>query len=265
MKIKVLSLLLLVCITCNIQSFDKSLSNQQQQFSYFWQKSLDKKAKFIPKRMTDIEKELLASYIKKKINGAQGQNNIDLVEKYKRLDAVLSKLISDDLSTDSLKDEKIYTDYFNLVIAELESLGENTQLILQTTGLRQRLLEGKLEKAPWFVKEIAGLAWLFEQDAKQAALNKKRIDKGLQALRPSQSQWPKPKDKALYIISLVDQIERNYQRIDTEDLATIIETCEQYLISFLPDIPAVLKRITQEAINKLQKIKNIRSISQLKE
>lgn len=265
MKIKVLCLLLLITITYNTQSIDKVKGTQKSQLSSFLQKPSDKKAKFIPKRMTDAEKERLSTYIKQKLNAAQEKNNSALIHKYKRLDAILEKLTSEELSTSSLKDEKIYTDYFNLIIAELESLGKNPQLILQTTALRQKLLEGKLEKVPWFVKEIEGLAWLFEQDEKQAAFNKERINKGLQALGPTQSQWPKAKDKALYVIGLVDQIERNYQRVETEDLATIIETCQQYLISFLPDIPTVLKRIAQEAINKLHKIRNIRDIPSLKE
>lgn len=240
----------------NLQSFLHQQSSQQK---------IDKKPKFIPKRMTDAEKQRLSAYINKQLNAAQEVQNEQLINKYERLAALLEKLTSGELTTQSMKDEKAYTEYFNLVVAELESLGENPQIILQTTGLRQKLLEGKLEKTPWFVKEIEGLDWFFEQDAQQASFNAERMTSGLQPLGPTQPQWPKPKDKALYIVSLVDQIERNYQRIETEDLATIIETCQEYLISFLPDIPNVFKRTVQEALNKLEKVRNIRGIPSLKE
>lgn len=265
MKIKVLTLLLLVSIKYNINGLDKTLLNPEQPLLYYSEKPLDKKARLIPNRMTDEEKHRLAIYIKQKLYNAQQQNNFTVINTYERLTALLEKLSSEKLSPTSVQDEKRYTEYFNLIIDELKSLNVDPQVILQTSSLRQKLLEGKLEKKLWFVKEIEALVWLFENDSKQATRNKKIKNKGLQSLSRTQLQWPHTQDKALYVVSLVDQIERNYQRVETEDLATIIETCERYLISFLPDIPAILQRIAQEALNKLNKIRNIRDIPLLKE
>jgi hypothetical protein len=226
---------------------------------------IDKKPKFIPKRMTDAEQQRLTNFMKQKLYKAQQENNEHVIKAYTRLKAVLEQLISENLIIENIKDEKMYTEYFNLVITELESLGENPQLILQTTALRQKLLEGKLENRPWFVKEIGGLDWLFEQDAKQTALNTERAGNESQFMRNfSQTRWPKQQDKALYLMSLVDQIERNHQRIELTDLGTIIETCQKYLISFLPDMSNVFKRTIQEALNKLEKVRSMRGIPSLK-
>jgi hypothetical protein len=224
-------------------------------------KLIDKKPKFITKRMTDAERQRLFTFIKQKQYTAQQENNPLLLEKYESLEAVLGQIISNNLKTANINDEKIYTQYFNLIIAELESLGENPQLILHTTDLRQKFLEGHLEKSPWFVKEIGALDWLFEQDAKEEIFNQNQ----LKYIHSVTTQWPKLQDKALYVISLVEQIERNHQRVETDDLAAIIQTCQEYLISFLPDMSNVFKRTIQEALNKLEKVRNIREIPSLKE
>jgi hypothetical protein len=266
MKINISFLLLLLFAYAPVAfSLNQHDQKNTRSFVFIKKTKSDKKPKFIPKRMTDAEQQNLAAFIKQKLYVAEKEKNEQLIKKYESMEAVLAQLIPGNLAMTNVKDEKIYTEYFNLIIAELESLGESPQLILHTNNLRQKLLEGKLENTPWFVKEIGGLDWLFEQDTKQAAWTIEQTHNDLQFLDSTQSAWPKLEDKALYVMSLVDQIERNHQRLATEDLAIIIEICQEYLISFLPNMSNVFKRTIQEAINKLEKVRNIRDIPSLKE
>lgn len=238
-------------------------------FRHSSEQKLDKKPKFIPKRMTYEESSRLKNYINNNLAYAKNTNNETLKNKYEQLAALIEKLISGQLAIGSLKAEKIYSEYFNLIIDELKALGGDPQLILEAPDLRYKLLTGQLEDEPWFVREIAAMKWFFEQDDQNKALlkDKNKINPSLnRPLRTVQLQWPTPKDKALYIIGLIEQIERNYQRVENkEDLAAIIGICEYHLTLQLPEIPGILKRIAQEALNKLTKIRNIRGISSLKE
>ena len=223
---------------------------------------VDKKPKFIPKRMTTAEEQRLSAYVQKKIKAFKNEKSL---KKYQQIEALLEELASGKLIFDNPKDEKKYTEYFGLVVSELEFLGKDPREILQIPDLRYRLLAGELDTMPWFVKEIEALVWFFEQDAKKLMFQVSQLDSAMPQFNMTKPQWPRPADKALYVIDLVEQIERSHQRVDVDVLAGIIETAEEYLVSFLPNVSNVLKRTIEEALNKLEKVRNIRDIPPLKE
>lgn len=131
-----------------------------------------------------------------------------------------------------------YQGRYDLVMQELKALGDDPQKILKTTGLREKMLSGELERMPWFIREIAALDFLFEKDTKEKL-----------------KKWPTAKDKALYIISLVDQLDRNHQKVeDKAILKEAINNVRGKLNELTEYVPAVFKRQITIALAKLDKI-----------
>jgi len=131
--------------------------------------------------------------------------------------------------------QSFYKGRYDLVMQELKSLGENPQKILKTTGLREKMLSGELERLPWFIREIAALDFSFERDAKATV-----------------QKWPAATDKALYIIGLIDQLERNHQRVeDKVILKDSINNVRDKLGQLAEHVPGVFKRQISTALTKL--------------
>ena len=97
--------------------------------------------------------------------------------------------------------QAFYKGRYDLVIEELRSLGINPQRVLRDTGLRIKMLESKLEKVPWFIKEIAGLSYFLEKDA---------------LLPQDQKKWPTLNDRAQYLVYLSSELCAYQERVEDE-------------------------------------------------
>jgi uncharacterized protein (DUF924 family) len=176
------------------------------------------------------------------MNGAEMQNMRDYLE-----DSITaSRTGGDTLRAQALEriQQQFYKGHYTLVMQELKALGEDPQDILRTTALRAKMFSGELEQFPWFMREIAGVDWLFAQDAQKAT-----------------KQWPQPKDKALYLIYLVDQLERNHARVvDRELLDDAITELVARLDALRLNIPGVFKRQIENALARLDTIRELRDL-----
>jgi hypothetical protein len=170
----------------------------------------------------------LEKFLREKHKESITNNNVDAIEKYDKLLKELNK------------------GRFDLVIAEIKKHGEKIQDILKITNLREKMLSGELEKIPWFIREIAGLTWFFEQDAKQSQ---------------EKQQWPRPQDKVLYLASLVDQIERNHNRVtDLTTLKNAIDELRTRLSNLQNSVSNVMKRTIKQSLEKLRLVEEIRNL-----
>ncbi len=172
-------------------------------------------------------------------------------DEMKNMENFLKKLVKKaDTDEEREKREAIFHSFYqgryDLVMEELKALGENPQKILKKTGLREKMLSGELQRLPWFMQEIAGLDFFFQRDAVAPA---------------KQQKWPKPKDKALYLISLVDQIDRNQNRVeDDKMLKEAIKTLDDKLEDLKDNVPGVFKMQIKMARRKLDDVKDNRGL-----
>lgn len=155
----------------------------------------------------------------------------------------------DQLKQDSLRDpqgsqlarleeafKEFYRNRYDMVLKEIAALGDNPQRILNSSKLRTYMLSGKLEHTPWFLREIAGLDWFFERDAKR-----------------SRKQWPKPQDKLVYLMSLADELVMNHTKVlDATLVIDGIDSLEKHITSFLQRAPKTFKFRVSESLAKLQ-------------
>jgi hypothetical protein len=138
--------------------------------------------------------------------------------------------------------EVVFQDFwkgrYDLVMQELLEKDKEhggIQNMLQMTGLRAKMLAGELEKVPWFIRQIAGLDWFLENDP---TLN---------------NVW--------YLISLVDQIDRNNARVeDPEMLLEAINDLGTRLVTWQPKSTKILQRSINQALDKLMAVKNMRNL-----
>ena len=176
------------------------------------------------------------------MNAAEVQNMRDYLE-----DSITqSRTGGDTLKAQALEriQQQFYKGHYALVMQELKGLGEDPQDILRTTALRAKMFSGELEQFPWFMREIAGVDWLFAQDAQKTT-----------------KQWPQPKDKALYLIYLVDQLEHNHARVvDRELLDDAITELVARLDALRLNIPGVFKRQIENALARLDTIRELRDL-----
>ena len=143
------------------------------------------------------------------------------------------------------KREKIFQSFYkgryDLVMEELKALGENPQRILKTTGLREKMLSGELERTAWFMREIAGLDWFFSNDAKK---------------QKNKRQWPTRKDWVQHLTNLADQVVRNHRRVeDAQMLEDAINDMTNRLEKHKNRMNAVFKRQINNTLKRLKDIK----------
>lgn len=158
----------------------------------------------------------------------------------------------DQLKQDSLRDpqgsqlarleeafKEFYRNRYDMVLKEIAALGDNPQRILNSSKLRTYMLSGKLEHTPWFLREIAGLDWFFERDAKR-----------------SRKQWPKPQDKLVYLMSLADELAMNHTKVlDAALMLDAIDSLEKHINSFFQRAPKVFRFRVTETLAKLQALR----------
>lgn len=132
-----------------------------------------------------------------------------------------------------------------LVIQELSSQALPLYRILQVTPLRARMIEGKIANLLWFSREIAALDWFFEWDGQQ-----------------HESSWPTVQQKALYLVGLVGQVERNYKRIaNRQELNDIITILRSHLSLLSDQSPSVIKRALDNSAAKLTLIHDLYTLA----
>lgn len=143
----------------------------------------------------------------------------ELLKKY--LDTRIMQLSHDAVDDVALQEkdtfEKIVTLFYqhryDKMLQELYALGYDPKTILHSSALRIAMLEGKLEQTPLFLREVAGLDWFFEWDA-----------------RRKHKKWPKLEDKLKYISYLSDQIDRNKNKLfDTALIRNAVDSLEKSL------------------------------------
>ncbi len=158
----------------------------------------------------------------------------------------------DQLKRDSLRDpqgaqlarleeafKEFYRSRYDMVLKEIAALGDDPQRILSSSKLRTYMLSGKLEHTPWFLREIAGLDWFFERDAKR-----------------SRKQWPKPQDKLVYLMSLADELAMNHTKVlDAALMLDAIDSLEKHINSFLQRAPKTFKFRVTETLAKLNALR----------
>lgn len=155
-----------------------------------------------------------------------------------------------ELKKDSLRDpqqlarlEEAFKDFYrnryDMVLKEISALGDDPQRILNNSKLRTYMLWGKLQHTPWFLREIAGLDWFFERDAKR-----------------SRKQWPKPQDKLVYLMSLTDELIMNHTKvIDITLVLDAIDSLEKHINSFFQRAPKNFKFRVSETLAKLESLR----------
>ena len=135
--------------------------------------------------------------------------------------------------------KEFYRNRYDIVLKEIAALGDDPQTILHSSKLRTYMLLGKLEHTPWFLREIAGLDWFFERDAKK-----------------SRKRWPKPHDKLVYLMSLADELAMNHAKVlDTALTLDAIDSLEKHINNFFHRAPKVFKYRVSEALSKLDTLR----------
>lgn len=169
----------------------------------------------------------------------------DLVKKHIRTRMRNAKAAGDTEELERLEslEKSFYKGRFDVVMAELKALGDDPQKILRVTGLREKMLSGGLERRPWFIREIAGLDWFFEQDVKKA-----------------KKQWPKELDKVQYLIGLADQLDRNHKRADLDDVADATRALLTELAARKALVSRVFQRQVDQAVRKLNEVREDRGL-----
>jgi hypothetical protein len=190
------------------------------------QQLADKDIRTAAQNMTLEESKQMANYLQSKVNDMKNDGDSFGQQRYEELF------------------NQFYKGRFVLVMEELKALGDDPQKILKVTGLRDKMLSGQLEKIPWFLREIAGLDWFFQQDAKR-----------------TKPQWPQPKDKVLYLAGLVDQIERNHARTnDLQMLSEAIDSVSSRLMQLQNSVTKIFQRTINQALDKLKMVKSVRNL-----
>jgi|GEM_PF-6022242 len=141
--------------------------------------------------------------------------------------------------------ERVLTQFdeyrYDTMIAGLIALGYDPRMVLKTSALRVYMLEGKLQQTLWFLREIAGLDWFFERDAKRSRKNKK---------------WPELQDKLDYLVSLANHLELNLKKVfDTTVLLDAIDSLQRHVESLITDSSS--KRFKMRAEELLERLKGI--------
>jgi hypothetical protein len=146
--------------------------------------------------------------------------------------------------------EKLFSDFYHeryaLVINKLKEMGYSPQRILSTSHLRERMLTDGFGHGtvPWFIREIAGLNWFFEQDSKKI-----------------RKQWPHFKDRLAYLISLAEQLEQKHHSItDSDILQEAIETLMRRIQELTIMVPRLSHKQATEAMERLRELYILRKL-----
>jgi hypothetical protein len=153
---------------------------------------------------------------------------------------------------------------FDIVMRDIKSRGDSIQNILQTTGLRERLLNGELEHYPWWAKAIAGLEYTFEKndywlkqaqpDPMRAQIRNISADKNI--------LFKTVGDKITYIGHLIDQLERNNNRILNPEVKILCNTLITYLEQFIKESKSnIFKSLGKKQIDRLNAIIQTKNVS----
>lgn len=175
--------------------------------------------------LTTKEAQALKEYLHTRLTQLQrdGLDELMLQEKAK-----LEKIV-----------DLFYQHRYEKVLQDLSAMGYNPQEILHSSALRTAMLMGTLEQTPWFLREIAGLDWFFERDA-----------------RRTRKKWPKAQDKLAYVISLVDQLERNYSKVfDQTLIREAIDALEKHSMILSSASSKTLKTRFADILARLDKIR----------
>lgn len=183
------------------------------------------------------------------------QASRDLTEKESDLIKAYLNTRINELKEDPLRDSPIkqaeeakfeeifqafYRGRYDQVLQGLSLLGGNPQAILQNSRLRTIMLSGGLEQTPWFLREIAGLDWFFERDAKR-----------------TRKKWPRPQDKLVYVMTLADALVLNYNKVfDATLVHDAVDTLEKHINMLLERAPKTFKVRVSDIIAKLQKLRD---------
>jgi hypothetical protein len=132
-----------------------------------------------------------------------------------------------------------YQHRYDQVLQGLSALGYDPQDILHTSKLRIAMLSGSLEHTLWVLREIAGLDWFFERDAKR-----KRKD------------WPKPQDKLDYLMKLADELVMNHTKVfDPAQVLDAVESLENHINALSEKAPRVFKFRVADIMAKLESLR----------
>jgi hypothetical protein len=157
----------------------------------------------------------------------------ELLKKY--LDTRITQLSHDAVDDFTIKEkdafEKIVTLFYqhryDKLLQQLYALGYDPKTILHCSTLRIAMLQGKLEQTPLFLREVAGLDWFFEWDA-----------------RRKHKKWPKLEDKLKYISYLIDQIDHNKNKLfDAALIRNAIDSLEKSLNTLVEQASASVKSL----------------------
>lgn len=171
--------------------------------------------------LTKQESELLAAFIEQKSKEAQQER---VFGAGKTTEAQLNQIFND-----------FYQHRYDQVLQGLSVLGYDPQDILHTSKLRIAMLSGSLEHTLWVLREIAGLDWFFERDAKR-----KRKD------------WPKIQDKLDYLMKLADELVMNHTKVfDPTLVLDAIDSLENHINVLSEKAPRVFKFRVADVIAKL--------------
>jgi hypothetical protein len=177
------------------------------------------------------ELQQLEKFLRKKYKEAIQNNNIQMIQQYDHL----------------IKEWD--TGHFDFIINTLSQQKDQLQTALKITLLREKMLMGELKDIPWFIREIAALAWTFEQDARQDQ---------------NKQKWPRAQDKVIYLIALVDQIERNQHRVtEAQDITILKNAIDELgirLLNLRGTVSNVMKRSIDQALEKLRLVEEIRNL-----
>lgn len=139
--------------------------------------------------------------------------------------------------------DQIFKDFYqhryDRVLQGLSALGYNPQEILHTSQLRIAMLSGSLEHTLWILREIAGLDWFFERDAKR-----KRKD------------WPKAQDKLDYLMKLADELVMNHNRVfDPTQVLDAIDSLEIHINQWQSKTSKTFKQRVDGTLAKLESLR----------
>jgi hypothetical protein len=164
--------------------------------------------------LTPQESQRILQYIADKINYAKTSNDIVLQRKLEDIQDAYNKT------------------QYTQAIHQIRTLGENTQQLLDISNLRDQMISGYFQETHLhlFVRTVAALDWLFAQDAAS------RI-----------KQWPTLQDKALYFISLVNELKAINDKIPE---VSIVESVINDLKNRLEEIQANVSLDIVLQINK---------------
>jgi hypothetical protein len=176
--------------------------------------------------LTKQESELLAAFIEQKSNEAHQERVFGV---RKTVGERLQQIFND-----------FYQHRYDQVLQGLSALGYDPQDILHTSKLRIAMLSGSLEHTLWVLREIAGLDWFFERDAKR-----KRKD------------WPKPQDKLDYLMKLADELVMNHTKVfDPTQVLDAVDSLENHINMLSEKAPRIFKQRLDGTLEKLESLRN---------